>query len=141
MGIHGNCPCVMNFDDAAGWIVGGENHGLKAMFTMMNHSRLGVGIHGMAISEIAYQNAAAYAKERLQGRSITGPKFPEKPADPIIVHPDVRRSLLTIRALTEAGRALIVWTGLRHDVADRTTDEAEREKAEDHLALMTPVIK
>lgn len=141
MGIHGNCTCVMNFDDAAGWIVGGENHGLSAMFTMMNHSRLGVGIHGMAISEVAYQNAAAYSKERLQGRSLTGPKFPDKPADPIIVHPDVRRSLLTIRALTEGARALIVWTGLKQDIAKGSDDPAVRKQAEDHLALMTPVIK
>ena len=141
MGIHGNSTCVMNFDDAVGALVGEENHGLNAMFTMMNHARLGVGIHGMAISEVAYQNAAAYSKERLQGRSLTGPKFPDKPADPIIVHPDVRRSLLTIRALTESARALIVWTGLRHDIAAGSDDPAVREQAEDHLALMTPVIK
>jgi acyl-CoA dehydrogenase len=141
MGIHGNSTCVMNFDDAVGALVGEESHGLNAMFTMMNHARLGVGIHGLAISEVAYQNAAAYSKERLQGRSLTGAKFPDKPADPIIVHPDVRRSLLTIRALTESARALIVWTGLRHDIAAGSDDPAVREQAEDHLALMTPVIK
>jgi alkylation response protein AidB-like acyl-CoA dehydrogenase len=141
MGIHGNSTCVMNFDGAAGWLVGEENRGLNALFTMMNHSRLGVGIHALGISEVAYQNAAAYAKERLQGRSLTGPKFPDKPADPIIVHPDVRRSLLTIRALTESARALIVWTGLKHDIAEYSDDESARQQAEDHLALMTPIIK
>ncbi|MDB5480920.1 MAG: acyl-CoA dehydrogenase [Caulobacteraceae bacterium] len=141
MGIHGNSTCVMNYDDATGWLIGGENRGLNAMFTMMNHARLGVGTHGLAISEVAYQNAAAYAKERLQGRSLTGAKFPEKPADPIIVHPDVRRSLMTIRALTQAARALIVWTGLRHDIATRSDDEAARQAAEDHMGLLTPVVK
>ena len=141
MGIHGNCTCVMNFDDASGWLVGGENHGLNAMFTMMNHARLSVGTHGLAISDVAYQNAAAYAKDRLQGRSLSGTKFPDKPADPIIVHPDVRRSLMTIRALTEAARALIVWTGIRHDIALGSADSRARELAEDHMGLMTPVIK
>ena len=141
MGIHGNCTCVMNFDDATGWLVGGENRGLNAMFTMMNHARLSVGTHGLALSEVAYQNAAAYAKDRLQGRSLSGVKFPSKPADPIIVHPDVRRSLMTIRALTEAARALIVWTGIRHDIAMGSPDVQARQLAEDHMGLMTPVIK
>ncbi len=141
MGIHGNCTCVMNLDDAAGWLVGGENRGLNAMFTMMNHARLGVGTHGLAISEVAYQNAAAYAKDRLQGRSLSGAKFPAKPADPIIVHPDVRRMLLTIRASAEAARALIVWTGVRHDIAVRARDKDARQQAEDHMGLLTPVIK
>src|SRR6187401_732318 len=112
MGIHGNSTCVMNYDAATGFLIGEENRGLAAMFTMMNEARLGVGLQGLALSEVAYQNAAAYAKERLQGRALTGPKFPDKPADPIIVHPDVRRTLLTIRAFNEAARALIVWTGL-----------------------------
>src|SRR5437588_12914451 len=99
MGIHGNATCVMNYDSAVGWLVGEENRGLPAMFTMMNEARLGVGVQGLAQSEVAYQNAAIYAKERLQGRAISGAKFPDKPADPIIVHPDVRRTPLTIRAL------------------------------------------
>ena len=141
MGIHGNCTCVMNYDDATGWLVGGVNRGLNAMFTMMNHERLGVGTQGVAISEVAYQNAAAYAKDRLQGRSGSGAQFPAKGADPIIVHPDVRRMLMTIRALTEASRALVVWTGLRHDIATRGGDEAARVQAEDHMGLLTPVIK
>ena len=141
MGIHGNCTCVMNFDNATGWLVGEPNHGLNAMFTMMNHERLGVGTHGVGLSEVAYQNAAVYAKDRLQGRSISGKKFPDKPADPIIVHPDVRRMLMTMRATTEAARALLVWTGIRHDIATRSADQKAREQAEDHMGLMTPVIK
>ena len=141
MGIHGNCTCVMNFDDATGWLVGAENGGMPAMFTMMNHARLEVGHMATAFSEVAYQNAAAYAKERLQGRSPSGPKFPDKPADPIIVHPDIRRSLTTIRAFTEASRALTLSTALRHDVALRRKDAAAIQDAEDHLGLLTPVIK
>jgi len=101
MGIHANATCVMNYDGAKGWLVGEPNRGLNAMFVMMNEARLGVAIQGLAVSEVAYQNAAAYAKERLQGRSLAGPKYPEKPADPIIVHPDVRRNLMTIRAFNE----------------------------------------
>ena len=112
MGIHGNSTCVMNYDNATGYLIGQENRGLAAMFVMMNEARLGVGVQGLAMSEVAYQNAAAYAKERLQGRALTGPKFPDKPADPIIVHPDVRRTLLTIKAINEAGRALTLWTAL-----------------------------
>jgi acyl-CoA dehydrogenase len=141
MGIHGNSTCVMNFDNATGWLVGAPNRGLNAMFTMMNHERLGVGTHGIGMSEVAYQNAVAYAKDRIQGRSLSGKKFPDKPADPIIVHPDVRRMLLTMRANTEASRALIVWTGLRYDIATRSPDEKAREQAEDHMGLMTPIIK
>ena len=113
MGIHGNSTCVMNYDGAAGWLIGEENRGLNAMFTMMNEARLGVGVQGLAQSEVAYQNAAIYAKERLQGRALTGAKFPDKPADPIIVHPDVRRTLMTIRAFNEAARALVLWTALQ----------------------------
>jgi hypothetical protein len=131
----------MNFDDATGWLVGAENGGMPAMFTMMNHARLEVGHMATAFSEVAYQNAAAYAKERLQGRSPSGPKFPDKPADPIIVHPDIRRSLTTIRAFTEASRALTLSTALRHDVALRGKDAAAIQDAEDHLGLLTPVIK
>jgi len=141
MGIHGNSTCVMNYDNARGWLVGEENKGLHAMFTMMNEARLGVGVQGLALSEVAYQNAAAYAKERLQGRAISGVKFPDKPADPIIVHPDVRRLLLTIRAFNEAARALVVWTALKGDVARRSEDAKDRQRAEDHMGLLTPVIK
>ena len=141
MGIHGNSTCVMNYDGAIGWLIGEENRGLNAMFTMMNEARLGVGVQGLALSEVAYQNAAAYAKERLQGRSISGVKFPDKAADPIIVHPDVRRALMSIRAFNEAGRALVMWTALKSDVAHRSDDEKERQSADDHMGLLTPVIK
>ena len=127
MGIHGNSTCVMNYDGAKGWLVGEENRGLDAMFVMMNEARLAVGVQGLAQSEVAYQNAAAYAKERLQGRSLTGPKSPDKPADPIIVHPDVRRTLLSIKAFNEAARALVLWTSLKSDIAHRSDDETERQ--------------
>jgi len=141
MGIHGNSTCVMNYDGATGWLIGEENRGLNAMFTMMNEARLGVGVQGLALSEVAYQNAAAYAKERLQGRSISGVKYPDKPADPIIVHPDVRRALMSMRAFNEAGRALVMWTALKSDIAHRSDDENERKSADDHMGLLTPVIK
>ena len=141
MGIHGNSTCVMNYDGAAGWLVASENEGLRAMFTMMNEARLGVGVQGLALSEVAYQNAAAYAKERLQGRAITGAKFKDKPADPIIVHPDVRRALMTMRAFNEAARALVIWTALKADVAHRSSDPKEQQAADDHMGLLTPVIK
>ena len=141
MGIHANATCVMNYDGAKGWLVGERDNGLNAMFVMMNEARLGVAIQGLAISEAAYQNAAAYAKERLQGRSLSGPKFPEKPADPIIVHPDVRRNLMTIRAFNEAARALIIWTALKSDIAHRSSDKAEVQAAADSLGLLTPVLK
>jgi len=141
MGIHGNATCVMNYDGAKGWLIGEENRGLNAMFVMMNEARLAVGVQGLAQSEVAYQNAVAYAKERLQGRSLTGPKFPDKPADPIIVHPDVRRTLLTMKAFNEAARALVLWTALKGDVAHRSSDEAERQSADDHMGLLTPVVK
>ena len=141
MGIHGNSTCVMNYDEATGYLIGEENGGLKAMFVMMNEARLGVGMQGLAVSEVAYQNAADYARERIQGRSLTGPKAPDKKADPIIVHPDIRRSLMTMRAFNEAGRALVLWTALKSDVAHRSGDEADRQAADDHLGLMTPIIK
>jgi len=141
MGIHGNATCVMNYDGAQGWIVGQENRGLNAMFVMMNEARLAVGVQGLALSEVAYQNAVTYAKERLQGRALTGPKAPDKPADPIIVHPDVRRTLLSIKAFNEAGRALLLWTSLKSDVAHRSGDEKERQSADDHMGLMTPIVK
>ncbi len=141
MGIHGNATCVMNYDGATGWLVGAENKGLNAMFVMMNEARLGVAIQGLAQSEVAYQNAVAYAKDRIQGRALTGAKEPAKAADPIIVHPDVRRTLLTIRAFNEAARALVLWTALKSDVAHRSDDEKARKEADDHLGLMTPVLK
>jgi hypothetical protein len=141
MGIHGNATCVMNYDGATGWLIGEENRGLNAMFVMMNEARLGVGVQGLAQSEVAYQNAVAYAKDRLQGRSLTGAKAPDKAADPIIVHPDVRRTLLTIRAFNEAARAMVVWTALKSDVAHRSNDPKDRQAADDHLGLMTPILK
>ena len=141
MGIHGNSTCVMNYDGAAGWLVAEEHHGLHAMFTMMNEALLGVGVQGLALSEVAYQNAVAYAKDRLQGRALTGAKFKDKPADPIIVHPDVRRTLMSIRAFNEAARALVMWTALKSDVAHRSSDAKERQAADDHMGLLTPLIK
>jgi hypothetical protein len=141
MGIHGNSTCVMNYDGATGWLIGEENRGLNAMFTMMNEARLGVGVQGLALSEVAYQNAATYAKERLQGRAISGVKYPDKPADPIIVHPDVRRTLMSIRAFNEAARALVMWTALKSDIAHRSDNETDRKNADDHMGLLTPVIK
>jgi acyl-CoA dehydrogenase len=141
MGIHGNSTCVMNYDNATGWLIGEENKGMQGMFVMMNEARLGVAVQGLAQSEVAYQNAVAYARDRLQGRSLTGPKAPDKPADPIIVHPDVRRTLLTIRAFNEAARAMVVWTALKSDVAHRSADPKDRQEADDHMGLMTPVLK
>jgi acyl-CoA dehydrogenase len=141
MGIHGNATCVMNYDEAEGTLLGAENGGLKAMFVMMNEARLGVGLQGLSVSEIAYQNAVAYARERLQGRSLSGPKNPNGKADPIIVHPDIRRALMTMRAFNEAGRALILWTALNSDIAHRSDDEKACQTADDMLGLMTPVIK
>ena len=141
MGIHGNATCVMNYDGARGWLVGAENKGLNAMFVMMNEARLGVAIQGLAQSEVAYQNAVAYAKDRLQGRALTGPRSPEKAADPIIVHPDVRRNLMSIKAFNEGARAFMLWNALKSDIAHRSTDAAERQAADDQLGLMTPVLK
>jgi acyl-CoA dehydrogenase len=141
MGIHGNATCVMNYDGAVGQLIGAENGGLKAMFVMMNEARLGVGLQGLSVAEIAYQNAANYARERIQGRSLTGAKEKDKKADPIIVHPDIRRKLMTMKAFNEAGRALILWTAIKSDVAHRSGDEAERQQADDHMGLMTPIIK
>jgi hypothetical protein len=141
MGIHGNSTCVMNYDNATGWLIGEENKGMQGMFVMMNEARLGVAVQGLAQSEVAYQNAVAYARDRLQGRALTGAKAPDKPADPIIVHPDVRRTLLTIRAFNEAARAMVVWTALKSDVAHRSADPKDRQEADDHMGLMTPVLK
>ena len=141
MGIHGNSTCVMNYDDAVGYLIGAENKGLNAMFVMMNEARLGVGLQGLSVSEIAYQNAANYARDRLQGRSISGVKASDKKADPIIVHPDVRRTLMTIKAFNEAGRAFTLWTALKSDIAHRGDNDADRQTAGDILGLMTPILK
>jgi acyl-CoA dehydrogenase len=141
MGIHGNATCVMNYDEAKGFLIGAENKGLNAMFVMMNEARLGVGLQGLSIAEIAYQNAAHYARERLQGRSLSGVKNPEGKADPLIVHPDIRRTLMTIKAWTEGGRAFTLWTALKSDIAHRSADEKERQAADDILGLMTPILK
>jgi hypothetical protein len=141
MGIHGNATCVMNYDGAQGFLVGEANRGLNAMFVMMNEARLGVAMQGLALSEVAYQNAAQYAKERLQGRALTGPKDPGKPADPIIVHPDVRRMLLEMKAFNEAARGFALSAALDSDIAHRADDPASRQAAEDRLGLLTPVLK
>ncbi|MEY9364082.1 acyl-CoA dehydrogenase [Bradyrhizobium yuanmingense] len=141
MGIHGNSTCVMNYDNATGWLIGEENKGMQGMFVMMNEARLGVAVQGLAQSEVAYQNAVAYARERIQGRALTGAKAPDKQADPIIVHPDVRRTLLSIRAFNEAARAFVMWTALKSDVAHRSEDPKDRQAADDHMGLMTPVLK
>ncbi len=128
MGIHGNATCVMNYDEATGYLIGTENKGLSAMFVMMNEARLAVGMQGLSIAEVAYQNAASYARERIQGRSLSGPKAPDKKADPIIVHPDIRRTLMTIRAFNEGGRAFTLWTALKSDIAHRSDSEEERRR-------------
>ena len=141
MGIHGNATCVISHEESTGWLVGEENRGLAIMFVMMNEARLGVGLQGLSQGEAAYQAAAAFARDRLQMRSLTGPKNPSGPADPIIVHPDVRRMLMDARAVLEGGRALIFWTALHGDLARRHPDEAVRQKAEDYMALLTPVLK
>ncbi|GGD58679.1 acyl-CoA dehydrogenase C-terminal domain-containing protein [Caballeronia grimmiae] len=141
MGIHGNATCVMNLDGAKGWLVGESNKGLNAMFVMMNAARLGVGMQGLGLTEVAYQNSLAYAKERLQMRALTGPKAPDKAADPIIVHPDVRRMLLTQKAYAEAGRAFAYWAALNIDKELSHEDESVRREAADFVALLTPVIK
>ncbi|MCO5397230.1 acyl-CoA dehydrogenase C-terminal domain-containing protein [Ralstonia soli] len=141
MGIHGNATCVINLDGARGWMVGEPNKGLNAMFVMMNAARLGVGMQSLGLTEVAYQNSAAYAKERLQMRSLSGPKAPDKPADPIIVHPDVRRMLLTQRAFAEGGRAFSYWIALQIDRELSHEDESVRKDAADLVALLTPIAK
>jgi hypothetical protein len=141
MGLSGSATCVMNFDQATGWLLGEPHRGMRAMFTMMNDARLEVGIQGLGVAETAYQSAVAYARERLQGRALTGAQQPDKAADPIIVHPDVRRMLLAMRAVTEGARALAYWIGIAIDRADRDPDPVARRAADDLVALMTPVIK
>ena len=141
MGIHGNATCVIAHEEATGWLVGEENRGLSLMFVMMNEARIGVALQGVAQGEAAYQEAAAYARERLQGRSLTGPKNADGPADPIIVHPDVRRMLLDSRAVIEGGRAFLAWTALHGDLAGASSDEAVQRRGHDYMALLTPVLK
>ncbi len=141
MGIHASPTCVMNYDGATGWLVGTEHRGLPAMFTMMNTARLYVGVQGLGVGEAAYQNALAYAKDRLQGRALAGPKFPDKPADPITVHPDVRRMIYTMKCFTEGARALTLWAALHSDIAHRHPDEKAREASDDFVQLITPILK
>ncbi|HJU71856.1 MAG TPA: acyl-CoA dehydrogenase C-terminal domain-containing protein [Paucimonas sp.] len=141
MGIHGNSTCQMNLDGATGWLIGEPNKGLNAMFVMMNAARLGVGMQSLGLTEVAYQNAVVYAKDRLQMRSLSGVKAPDKPADPIIVHPDVRRMLLTARAYAEGGRAFSSYVALQIDRELNHPDEAVRKDAADEVALLTPIIK
>ena len=141
MGIHGNATCVMDYDEATGWLVGEENKGLRIMFVMMNEARLGVGLQGLGLAETAYQFSLSFAKDRLQGRSLTGPKNPDGPADPIIVHPDVRRMLMDQKVFVEGARALAYWTALQGDLEHKGEDDKARETAGDYMALLTPVIK
>lgn len=137
MGIHGNSTCVMNYDGATGYLLGEEHKGMRAMFTMMNEARLGVGMQGLAQTEVAYQNALEYAKDRLQGRAVTGVENPEGPADPLIVHPDIRRNLMEQKSFAEAGRAFLLWGATLIDAAHRSEDK----EADGLVSLLTPVIK
>jgi alkylation response protein AidB-like acyl-CoA dehydrogenase len=141
MGIHANSTCVMNYDEATGWMVGEENKGLAAMFIMMNAARLGVGLQGLSQGEVAYQNAVQYAHDRRQGRALTGPAEPGEKADTLFVHPDVRRMLMEGKALTEGLRALCLWGALQVDLAHGAGTEEERQAADDLISLLTPVIK
>jgi alkylation response protein AidB-like acyl-CoA dehydrogenase len=141
MGIHGNSTCQMNLDGAQGWLIGEPNKGLQAMFVFMNAARLGVGMQGLGLTEVAYQNALAYAKDRIQMRSLSGPKAPDKPADPIIVHPDVRRMLLTGKAYAEGARAFTSYVALQIDRELNHPDEEVRKEAADEVALLTPIVK
>ena len=141
MGIHANSTCVMNMEDAKGWLVGEKHKGLKAMFVMMNAARLGVAMQGLGIAEVSYQNALAYAKDRVQMRSLDGTKYPDKPADPIIVHPDVRRMLLTGKAFCEGSRALSYWVGMNLDISLHHPDADKKKEADDLVQLLTPIVK
>ncbi|WP_298162515.1 acyl-CoA dehydrogenase C-terminal domain-containing protein [Brevundimonas sp.] len=140
MGIHGNATCVMSYDDATGWLIGEEGRGMNNMFVVMNEARLGTGLQGLAIGAAAYQAAVQFAHDRIQGRSLTGPKNPDGPADSIMVHPDVRRMLLEAKAFVEGGQAFILWTALQADL-EKSADEATAQKAKDYMGLLTPVLK
>jgi hypothetical protein len=141
MGIHASPTCVMHFNDAVGWLVGKQNEGLACMFTMMNHARLGVGLQGQGLSELAWQSSVAYANQRLQGRSLSGSRAPGKAADPIIVHPDVRRMLLTQKAFVEGGRLLSFLTGREMDSAELNPDVEARRRSSELIAFLTPIVK
>ena len=141
MGIKASSTCVMNFDGAKGWLVGAPHSGMKGMFTMMNAARLFVGVQGLGLAEVSYQNALAYAKDRRQGRALSGAKEPQQPADPLIVHPDVRKNLLTMKALIEGSRALAYWCGLTLDVEHHGLSKEEKAEAADLVALLTPIVK
>ena len=141
MGIKGSATCVMNFDAAEGWLIGQPNRGLMAMFTMMNTARLAVGLQGLALIERAYQNSLAYARNRLQMRAMSGAKFPDKPADPLIVHPDIRRMLLTQKAFAEGGRVLGYYAATLVDLVERSPDAAERKRADELLSFIIPIVK
>jgi len=141
MGIHGNATAQLNLDGAIGTLVGEPNKGLPAMFVMMNAARLGVGMQGLGLTEVAYQNAAAYAKDRIQMRSLSGPKAKDKPADPIIVHPDVRKMLLTAKAYAEGGRALAIFCSVLLDKVHYHQDEQVRKDSDEMLSLLTPIVK
>ena len=141
MGLKASATTQLYFDDATGWLVGEPHRGMRAMFTMMNAERLSVGIQGLAVAETAYQSAAFYAKDRIQGRALSGAKYPDRAADPIIVHPDVRRSLMTVRAYVEGCRALSGWVATSLDLESKASDPQRRQEAEDFTALMTPVVK
>jgi len=141
MGIHGNSTCVLNYDGAKGWLIGDAHKGMRAMFTMMNAARLGVGVQGLSQASVAYQNAVIYANDRVQGRSLTGVKAADKPADPLIVHPDIRRMLMKQKAFVEGALALALHTGLMIDFAAKHPDPEERQKADDYAAFITPVVK
>ncbi len=141
MGINASPTCVMHYNEAKGWLVGDLHKGMQAMFIMMNGARLMVGVQGLGIAEIAYQSALHYTKERLQGRSLGGAKFPDKPADPIIVHPEIRKNLLKIKTLTEGLRGLMAWTGLQVDISKIEKDKLKKQSANDWVSLMTPILK
>ncbi len=141
MGLRASATCQLSFDNATGWLVGAPNKGMQAMFTMMNAERVSVGVQGLGVAEASYQGAVAYAKERLQGRSLAGAHHPDKPADPIIVHPDIRRTLMTMRATTEGCRALAGWVARAVDAAAHADDAEARQEATDFTALMTPIVK
>ena len=141
MGIKASATCEINLDSATGWLIGEPHKGMRAMFTMMNDARLGVGIQGLGIGESAYQAAVEYARDRRQGRSLTGARYPEQSADPLLVHPDIRRTLLTMRAFTEGARALAVWIGRQIDIRDHSENAEQRKQADDLVQLLTPLVK
>jgi hypothetical protein len=141
MGIHASVTCVMNFDQAEGWLIGGPNKGLNAMFTMMNTARMAVGVQGLGQIERGYQSSLDYARNRLQMRAASGPKFPDKPADPLIVHADVRRMLLTQKSFAEGCRVLALYAYMQHDISTHAADPEERKRGEELVSFLTPIVK